>query len=102
MSLAGIENTIQTARDLGITTLTDPKRYGLALVLGGGEVKPLELAGAYGTFGNSGKFAATTPFLKIQESNGKTIYEYEEGSNVKQALDHRLPTKLPIFWQTTT
>jgi len=90
LSLAGIENTIQTARDLGITTLTDPKRYGLALVLGGGEVKPLELAGAYGTFGNSGKFATTTPFLKIQESNGKTIYEYEEGSNVKQALDPQI------------
>lgn len=90
LSLAGIENTIKTARDLGITTLTDPDRYGLALVLGGGEVKPLEMAGAYGTFGNNGKFATTTPFLKIQESNGKTIYEYEEGTNVKQALDPQI------------
>lgn len=90
LSLAGIENTINTARDLGITTLTDPKRYGLALVLGGGEVKPLEMAGGYATFANGGKFATLTPFLKIQDSSGKTLYEYKEGKNVKEVLDPQI------------
>lgn len=90
LALAGIKNTIQTAKDLGITTLTDPDRYGLALVLGGGEVKPIELAGAYGTFGNSGNYATTTPFLKILDSKGKTLYEFKEGGNVKAALDPQI------------
>lgn len=90
LSLAGIENTIKTAQDMGITTLTDPDRYGLALVLGGGEVKPLEMAGAYATFANGGQLATTTPFLKIQDSDGKTLFEYKEGSNVKKALDPQI------------
>ena len=90
LSLAGIGNTIQTAKDLGITTLTDPNRYGLALVLGGGEVKPLELCGAYGAFANGGNFATTTPFLKILDSKGKTLYEFKEGGNVKAALDPQI------------
>jgi penicillin-binding protein 1A len=33
--LAGINNTINLAQDMGITTLKDRQRYGLALVLGG-------------------------------------------------------------------
>lgn len=90
LSLAGIQNTIDTAKDLGITTLTDPSRYGLALVLGGGEVKPLEMAGAYGAFANSGNFATLTPFLKIQDSSGKTLYEYKDGTNVKKALNPQI------------
>lgn len=90
LSLAGIDNTIKTAQDLGISTLTDPKRYGLALVLGGGEVKPLEMAGGYATFANSGKFATLTPFLKIQDSSGKMLYEFKEGKNVKEVLDPKI------------
>jgi len=90
LALAGIENTIATAEDMGVTTLTDPDRYGLALVLGGGEVKPLELAGVYGTFGNGGKYATTTPFMKITDSQGKVLYEYQDGSNVKEVLDPQI------------
>ena len=90
LSLAGVPNTIATAKDLGITTLTDPNRYGLALVLGGGEVKPLEMAGAYGGFANGGNFATLTPFMKIKDSSGKTLYEFKEGKNVKSVLDPQI------------
>jgi membrane carboxypeptidase/penicillin-binding protein PbpC len=41
--LAGINDSIETARDMGITTLTNAARYGLTLVLGGGEVTLLFL-----------------------------------------------------------
>ena len=90
LSLAGVQNTIDTARDLGITTLTDPSRYGLALVLGGGEVKPLEMAGAYGGFANGGNFATLTPFLKIQDSSNKTLFEFKQGTNIKKVLDPQI------------
>ena len=36
--LAGINSALKLAADIGITTLNDPSRYGLTLVLGGGEV----------------------------------------------------------------
>lgn len=41
--IAGIQNTIDNAHDMGITTLNSGESYyGLALVLGGGEVKLVE------------------------------------------------------------
>ncbi len=53
--LAGIPDTIALATALGITTLTEPSRYGLALVLGGAEVKLIDLVSAFGVFGQEGK-----------------------------------------------
>src|SRR3989344_3226415 len=38
LCLAGLGESLATARDVGITSLNDPERYGLTLVLGGGEV----------------------------------------------------------------
>ncbi|MEK7138167.1 MAG: transglycosylase domain-containing protein, partial [Patescibacteria group bacterium] len=52
--LAGISNTINFASQMGITTLTEPNRYGLSLVLGGAEVHPIDMASAYGVFANDG------------------------------------------------
>src|SRR6185295_16245376 len=54
--LAGIQDTLKTARDLGITTLTDTKNYGLSLVLGGGDINLLELTSAYGVFAAEGNY----------------------------------------------
>ena len=77
MSLAGLDNVIRTAEDMGITTLTDRNRYGLSLVLGSGEVKPVEMAGAFGVFGNQGNKHDLKCILKAQDAKGKTIYEYK-------------------------
>ncbi|PIQ91342.1 MAG: hypothetical protein COV70_04195 [Parcubacteria group bacterium CG11_big_fil_rev_8_21_14_0_20_39_22] len=77
LHLVGIRDTLQTAKDLGITSLTDPDRYGLALVLGGGEVSLLDLTGAYGVFANDGKKNQTTGILKIEDSKGVVLEEYE-------------------------
>ena len=77
MSLAGLDNVIRTAEDMGISTLTDRNRYGLSLVLGSGEVKPVEMAGAFGVFGNNGNKHDLKCILKVQDAKGKTIYEYK-------------------------
>ena len=52
--LAGIRNSLGLMKDMGIDSLTDPDRYGLTLVLGGGEVSLLEMTGAYAVFANNG------------------------------------------------
>ena len=39
---------------LGITTFTDPSKYGLSITLGGGEVRPYDMAEVFGTFANGG------------------------------------------------
>lgn len=76
--LVGIKDAIKTAKDMGIKTLTDPDRYGLTLVLGGGEVSLLDMAGAYGTFANGGVKQKTQAILSIQDSNGTMLEEYQE------------------------
>ncbi|MCL5407066.1 MAG: penicillin-binding protein [Patescibacteria group bacterium] len=76
--LAGMDNVLDQAHQMGITTLNDKNRYGLSLVLGGGEVKLLDLTTTYGVFANSGTLAPTTPFLKIVDSKGKVLEEYKE------------------------
>ncbi|MEK7641985.1 MAG: transglycosylase domain-containing protein [Patescibacteria group bacterium] len=72
--LAGIANAIQTGEDMGITSLTDPNRYGLTLVLGGGEVSLLELTSAYGVFANDGMRNPYRSVLRVEDSKG-TILE---------------------------
>jgi len=83
--LAGIDESIKTARDLGITSLTNRDQYGLTLVLGGGEVSPLEMASAYGVFANDGVRNEPTPILRVEDSSGNIIDEFEKRSS--QVLD---------------
>ncbi len=76
--LVGIKDAIKTAKDMGIRSLNEPDRYGLTLVLGGGEVSLLDMVGAYGTFANSGIKEKTAGILKITDSSGNTLEEYNE------------------------
>ena len=76
--LAGLPYTLELAKKTGITTLTDPSRYGLSLVLGGGEVKLLELTSAFGVFAADGLARPTTPILRIETKDGKILEEFEK------------------------
>lgn len=75
--LAGIKETITTAREMGITSLTTPDQYGLTLVLGGGEVSPLEMTSAYGTFANNGVRNSYTGILKVTDKKGTVLEEFK-------------------------
>lgn len=86
--LAGLNDSLATAKDMGITTLNHPDRYGLSLVLGGGEVKLTELTGAYGAFANAGEFNPTTAILKVENSSGRVLEQYEEDKN--RVLDQQI------------
>ena len=76
--LTGIQDTLQTANDMGITTLTDTNNYGLSLVLGGGDVNLLELTSAYGVFANEGNYLPPVSILKITDADGKIIEQSQK------------------------
>lgn len=61
----GLPAMIDTAKALGISTFDDPDRFGLALTLGGGEVKLLELTAAYAAFANQGKRVEPRAILSV-------------------------------------
>lgn len=75
--LAGLSDSLKTAQDMGINTLSDVSRYGLTLVIGGGEVTLLDMASAYGVFANNGLKNSYTGILKVEDLNGKILEEYE-------------------------
>ena len=83
--LAGIKDSLNTAKDMGITSLSDdPNQYGLTLVLGGGEVSLLDMTSAYGVFANDGIKNPYTGILSVQDNNGNYLEQYSQNS--KQVL----------------
>ncbi|XOB42750.1 MAG: transglycosylase domain-containing protein [Candidatus Nealsonbacteria bacterium] len=71
LDLAGLENSIKTAQSLGINTLNPP--YGPSIVLGGWEVKLIEMTSAYGVLANDGLKIPPVSILKIEDSKGNII-----------------------------
>jgi penicillin-binding protein 1C len=78
--LAGMSDSLKTAESMGITTLKDPSRYGLTLVIGGGEVSLLDMTSAYGVFANSGIRNPYTGILRIENLEGETLEEWRPES----------------------
>ena len=79
LATVGIKDTLQTAYDMGITTLPPTQetlnRVGLSLTLGGGEVRLLDMAGAYSAFFNQGYKVEPTAVLKVEDADGKVLEE---------------------------
>jgi len=90
--LAGIDESLRTARDLGITSLTNRDRYGLTLVLGGGEVSPIEMASAYSVFANDGVRNQISSILKIEDKGGNVLERFVPRSS--QALDTNIARQI--------
>ncbi len=76
--LAGIDNVIDLAEEAGYTTFYPRDDFGLALVLGGAEVKLLEHVNAYSAFARDGKINNIISILKIEDKNGNIIEEYKQ------------------------
>ena len=86
----GITNFIEFAQKIGISTWTDPSRYGLSLTLGGGEVTMLDMATAYGTFANIGQRTNLRSILSIKDSQGKIIEDFRGVADSLSAVDPKV------------
>lgn len=78
--LAGLQDSLKTAKDMGINSLTNSNQYGLTLVLGGGEVSLLDITSAYSVFANNGVRNINTGILKIENKTGEIIEEFTPNS----------------------
>lgn len=82
--LVGIDRVLDFAEQLGYTTLADRSRFGLSLVLGGGEVKLIEHTNAFAAFANNGMQYPISSILKVTEPDGQVLEEWKQpdGSQV--------------------
>jgi 1A family penicillin-binding protein len=77
MDEIGVDAVLHLARDLGITTLGDTDRFDLALTLGGGEVRLLDLAAAYAAFAAGGLRRDPVALLRVEDASGRVLYEWQ-------------------------
>lgn len=71
----GVSNFINSLEDWGYTTMNNPAGYGVSLAVGGGEVKLIEHAQAYGVFANNGYLTKTEAIDKITDHKGNILFK---------------------------
>ncbi|MBI2482872.1 PBP1A family penicillin-binding protein [Candidatus Uhrbacteria bacterium] len=81
--LTGIDTAIDLAERLGYTTLRDRARFGLALVLGGGEVTLLEHTSAYATLAADGIRRPTVAILRVEDQHRQVLTEAPPDSGTR-------------------
>lgn len=75
LTTIGVKTFMDQAKKMGITTWEDPSKYGLSLTLGGGEVKMIDMAQAFGVLATQGVKVPLTPITKITDYTGKVLVE---------------------------
>ncbi|NOR83946.1 MAG: hypothetical protein GQ526_10690 [Ardenticatenales bacterium] len=94
MDWVGVDNVIRTAHHMGITTIEHGTECGLALTLGCGEVRLLDMTYAFGVFDNLGVMIGRerpeqnrrfgyreldpVSILHVEDRHGDTIYQYTQ------------------------
>ncbi|MDP2705594.1 MAG: PBP1A family penicillin-binding protein, partial [bacterium] len=93
--LVGIDNVLENLHNFGISTLRERSRYGLSLVLGGGEVKLVDLVEAYSVFSQDGVKNEQKIILEIKDNEGKILEKFEkEGKEVIEKQPIRLTNQI--------
>lgn len=75
--LAGIQDTVDTARSMGVESLDPNTTYGLSVVLGGAGISLYDIVSGYSVFANDGVRNPTTSILKITTADGAVLEEYQ-------------------------
>jgi penicillin-binding protein 1C len=85
LEFVGVDGLLEMSARLGVESLVHPELYcpeypydqppiyGLALTLGGGEAKLLDMTGAFAVFANGGTRMKPSPILRIEDSRGNVV-----------------------------
>lgn len=96
LALVGVDAGLDFAERLHYSTFTDRSNFGLAIVLGGAEVKLLDHTAAYATLANEGVYHEPVPILKVEDTNGNVLEEWQEneGERVVEENIARMTTNV--------
>ncbi|MBI2019744.1 PBP1A family penicillin-binding protein [Candidatus Daviesbacteria bacterium] len=82
LAMVGVKDVMELGYRMGLTTWEPSEEnvnsVGLSLVLGGREVRLLDLVASYAVFASGGKQYDPVSILKVTDSKGKTLFEYRE------------------------
>jgi penicillin-binding protein 1C len=94
LKYVGVPAFKDLARRLGITTLDNWDPRWLSLTLGGGEVRLLELTGAYATVARGGRHLPNETLLDVWTSRGELLHQAGDGQSGEQVVDPRIAYQL--------
>ena len=97
--LVGAKDAVTFAKSLGITSLNDPNRYGLSLVLGGGEITLLDHVNAYSTLATGGIRRDKTSILRIEDAKGTILEQYQNNPGTR-VVDEQYVAMLDYIMST--
>ena len=72
----GIDTFLDIAHRFGLSTLSDSESYGLSLVLGGGDVRLIDLTAAYGALATEGQLNAPFAITRVLDTQGDVLYQH--------------------------
>jgi 1A family penicillin-binding protein len=75
MQKVGVDNAVSAAQQMGLNTVDNPSKYGLALALGTAEIRLVDMVNAYSAFANQGNQHNQVLITKVQDKFGKTVFQ---------------------------
>jgi penicillin-binding protein 1A len=91
--IVGLQNVVDTARRMGITTPLDASIFSMPL--GSLEVHPLEMAAAYAVIANDGIYNAPYMIERVDDREGKLLFEHKsEGRRAVSVQSARLAAQI--------
>jgi len=92
--LAGLDQVLGLAEKMGYTTFKDHSRFGLAIVLGGAELKLLEHTSAFSIFAREGFKIPIVSILKVEDSQGRILEEKQEEPLIEKILEPQIARQI--------
>ncbi len=86
----GVHALAGVGRAAGITTWDDESRFGLALTLGGGEVRLLDLTAVYGALARAGRPLTPVAITRVRDSTGRVLIDAAADAAIR-------PAPAPLF-----
>jgi 1A family penicillin-binding protein len=94
LEYVGVCNFMTNVQKIGLTSLQDagcaesgnPRDHGLSLALGGGEVSPLDMAGAFAVLANQGQYQRPFAINRIQNRSGDLIFEHRPADSASSSV----------------
>jgi penicillin-binding protein 1C len=86
----GLQTLVELLKRAGVETLAQNTNIDLAITLGGGEVRLLDLTQAYSIFPNGGYRVQPTFILKVADHSGHILYQWQPPILSTRVIDPRV------------
>jgi penicillin-binding protein 1C len=82
----GVDKMIEQGQKMGISSWTEPEKYGLSITLGAAEVKMVDMAVVFGSIANMGTKKPLLAVKRVTDAQGRVLQDIEKPKNLWSKL----------------